>query len=124
MIPQQPDKTPTISNSTISNNAAMESTNKNSRLVLRLLADAKNLLQDSYSEEEFRQTFTVIKSAKSRGFLGSHKSSDCCFVDAVNIANDILRAKKFEDVEPSAITKQSKAIYVYVSLVAIGLIPA
>ncbi|MFB8793149.1 MAG: hypothetical protein U7126_02695 [Microcoleus sp.] len=102
----------------------MESANKNSRLVLRLLADAKNLRQDSYNEEEFKQTFAVIKSAKSRGFLGSHKSFDCCLAECVNIANDILRAKKFEEVEPSAITKQTKAIYVYVSLVAIGLIPA
>ncbi|MEG4374376.1 hypothetical protein QUA67_03225 [Microcoleus sp. M2_C5] len=102
----------------------MESTNKNSRLVLRLLADAKKMLADAYSDEEFKQTFVVIKSAKSRGFLGSHKSSDCCLAECVNIANDILRAKKFENVEPSAITKQPKALYVYVSLVALGLIPA
>ena len=102
----------------------MESTNKNSRLVLRLLADAKQMLADAYSDEEFKQTFAVIKSAKSRGFLGSHKSSDCCLAEEVNIANDILRSKKFEEAEPSAIAKQSKAIYVYVALVAIGLIPA
>ena len=124
MIPQQSDKLSTVSNSTVSQNPPMEFTNRNSRAVMRLLADAKKLLRDGYSEEEFKQTFAVIKSAKCRGYLGAHKSSDCCLAEIVNIANDILRAKKSEEVEPSAITKQTKSIYVYVSLVAIGLIPA
>ena len=124
MISQQPDKLSTFPNSATSKDTPMESTQKSTRLVLRLLADAKKLLRDGYNEEEFQQTFVVIKSAKSRGLLGSHKLSDYCLAESVNIANDILRSKKFEDVELSAITKQSKAIYVYVALVAIGLIPA
>jgi hypothetical protein len=106
------------------NDSTIGVTNKSNRIVLRLLADAKNLLQDSFSEEEFKQTFSVIKVAKTRGFLGAHKPSDCCLAELVNIANDILRTRKFDEVELNAVTQQPKALYVYVALVAVGLISA
>lgn len=124
MISENSEKLPTASNLTTSKNTSMESSTKNSRIVMRLLADAKNLLRDSYSDEEFKQTFTIIKTAKSRGFLGPHKLSDCCLAEAVNIANDILRDRKFDGAVIDIITRRPEAIYVYVSLVAIGLIPA
>lgn len=124
MIYQPTEKSQSDTESNFSPDSAAGSTNKNSRLVLRLLADAKNLLKDSYSEEEFKQAFAIIKSAKSRGFLGAHKSSDCCLAESINIANEILRTRNREGIEASAITKQTKAIYIYVALVALGLIPA
>lgn len=102
----------------------MESTNKNSRLVLRLLADVKSLLGVAYSDEEFKQTFIIIKSAKTRGFLGIHKSSDICLVECVNIANEILRSRTTEQVELVDVFNKPKSLYVYVALVALGLIPA
>lgn len=94
------------------------------RMVFRLLKDAEALLKDEFSENEFKQTFAVIKAAKTRGFLGAHKLSDCCVAEPINLANDILRTRKFDDAEIESATKQPKALYVYVSLVAIGLIPA
>lgn len=106
-----------------SNDNIMSASNTN-KTVFKLLKDAENLLKDEFSDNEFKQTFAVIKSAKSRGFLGAHKLSDCCLAESVNIANDILRTRKFDEAELRAATKQPKALYVYVSLVAVGLIPA
>lgn len=102
----------------------MESINKNNRAVMRLLNDAKKLLGVEYSDEEFKQTFAVIKSAKTRGLLGSHKLSDCCMAESVNIANDFLRSENFDDFEINTVMQQRKGVYVYVALVALGLIPA
>lgn len=124
MIPQQNDSFGERSKSDTFKNPSVESTNKNSRAVMRLLADTQELLGVAYSDEEFKQTFTVIKSAKTRGFLGVHKSFDICLVECVNIANEILRSRTTEQVELVDAFKKPKSLYVYVSLVAVGLIPA
>lgn len=102
----------------------MESTNKNSRKVMRLLGNVKGLLGVVYNDEEFKQIFTIIKSAKSRGLLGAHKSPDICLADCVNIANEILRNPDAEQIDFYDVAKHSKSLYVYVALVAVGLIPA
>ncbi len=69
---------------------------------------------------------SIVKTAQSRGILGTHKVFDCCLADTItiNIANDILRVCRFDEVELSTVTKQPKALYVYIGLVALGLIPA
>jgi len=99
-------------------------TMKNQELVPQLLADAKSLLRYSFSEDEYKQVFSIIEQAESRGLLGANKPFDDCSGELVNIANDILRNRNFDEVEVSSITRQPKALYVYVALVAVGLISA
>jgi hypothetical protein len=99
-------------------------TMKNQELVSQLLADAKSLLRDSFSEDEYKRVFSIIEQAESRGLLGANKSFDDCLGELVNIANDILRNRNFDEVEVSSIARQPEALYVYVALVAVGLISA
>lgn len=99
-------------------------TMKNQELVSQLLADAKSLLRDSFSEGEYDRVFSIIEQAESRGLLGANKPFDSCLGEVVNIANDILRNRNFEEVEVSSIARQPNALYVYVALVAVGLISA
>lgn len=108
----------------LDNDSAMNAIKKNKNLTSRLLADAKLLLKDGFSENEFKLAFLIVKTAQSRGLLGTHKLSDCCLADTVNIANDIRRTRRFDEVELKTVTKQPKALYVYIGLVALGLIPA
>jgi hypothetical protein len=54
-------------------------TMKNQELVSQLLADAKSLLRDSFSEDEYKQVFSIIEQAESRGLLGANKPFDDCF---------------------------------------------
>jgi hypothetical protein len=96
----------------------------NQKLVTQLLIDAKNLLQNSYSEHEFEETLAIIKKAQLKGCLGADKPVDSSLSESVNIANDILRNRNFDEVEISSISRQPKALYVYVALVAVGLISA
>jgi len=105
-------------------NTTMGSINKNQELVSQLLADAKSLLRDNFSEDEYKQILSVIEQAELRGLLGADKPFDDCSEKLVNIANDILRNRDFDEVEVSSITRQPKALYVYVALVAVGLISA
>lgn len=102
----------------------MESTSKSSRSVLRLLETSKTILEDEYSKARFEQVFYVIKLAKTRGLLGAHKPIDYCLDHCINCANDLLRTPNLEQMEISDVNKSESAIYVYVALVAIGLIPA
>jgi hypothetical protein len=97
---------------------------KNQELVLQLLADARSLLRDSFSQDEYEQIFFTIEQAESRGLLGTNKPFDDCSGELVNIANDILQNRNFDEVEVSSISRQPKALYVYVALVAVGLISA
>ena len=99
-------------------------TMKNQELVLQLLADARSLLRDSFSQDEYEQIFFTIEQAESRGLLGTNKPFDDCSGELVNIANDILQNRNFDEVEVSSISRQPKALYVYVALVAVGLISA
>jgi hypothetical protein len=99
-------------------------TMKNQELVLQLLADARSLLRDSFSENEYQRVFSTIEQAEERGLLGEHKPFDSYSGELVNIANDILRNRNFDEVEISTITRQPKALYVYIALVAVGLISA
>jgi len=99
-------------------------TMKNQELVSQLLADARSLLRDSFSEDEYQRVFSTIEQAESRGLLGANKPFDDCSGELVNIANDILRNRNFDEMEVSSITRQPKALYVYVALVAVGLISA
>jgi hypothetical protein len=108
----------------LDNDSAMNAIKKNKNLTSRLLADAKLLLKDGFSENEFKLAFLIVKTAQSRGLLGAHKLCDCCLADTVNIANDIRRTRRFDEVELKTVTKQPKALYVYIGLVALGLIPA
>jgi hypothetical protein len=91
---------------------------KNQELVSQLLADTKSLLRDSFSEDEYKRVFSIIEEAESRGLLGANKPFDDCLGELVNIANDILRNRNFEEVEVSSIARQPKALYAYVALVA------
>lgn len=102
----------------------MGSANENRELVDRLLADTKNMLRNSFSEDEYKETLAIIEEAKWRGYLGANKSPDCCLGEAVNIANNILQTREIEEVELAAVTRQPKALYVYVALVAVGMISA
>ncbi|MEG4516513.1 MULTISPECIES: hypothetical protein [unclassified Microcoleus] len=102
----------------------MEYTNKSSRTVLRLLKTASVILEDEYSKARFEHTFHILKIAKTRGLLGTHKPIDDCLDNSINCANDLLRTPNLEEMEISDINKSEEAIYVYVALVAIGLIPA
>ena len=70
----------------LDNDSAMNAILKNKNLTSRLLADAKLLLKDGFSENEFKLAFLIVLTAQSRGILGSHKLSDCCLADTVNIA--------------------------------------
>jgi hypothetical protein len=105
-------------------NTTMGSTNKNQESVSQLLADTKSLLRNSFSEDEYNQVLSTIEQAESRGLLGADKPFDDCLGELVNIANDILRNRNFDEVEVSSIARQPKALYVYVALVAVGLISA
>ncbi len=108
----------------LDNDSAMNAIKKNKNLTSRLLADAKLLLKDGFSENEFKLAFLIVKTAQSRGLLGAYKLSDCCLADTVNITNDIRRTRRFDEVELKTVTKQPKALYVYIGLVALGLVPA
>lgn len=99
-------------------------TMKNEELVSQLLADARSLLRDSFSEDEYNRVSSIIEQAESRGLLGANKPFDDCSGELVNIANDILRNRNFDEVEVSSISRQPNALYVYVALVAVGLISA
>jgi len=99
-------------------------TMKNQELVSQLLADARSLLRDSFSEDEYERVFSTIEQAESRELLGAKKPFDDCSGELVNIANDILRNRDFDEMEVSSIARQPKALYVYVALVAVGLISA
>jgi hypothetical protein len=99
-------------------------TMKNQELVSQLLADARSLLRDGFSQDEYERVFSTIEQAESRGLLGANKPFDDCLGELVNIANDILRNRNFDEVEVSSISRQPKALYVYVALVAVGLISA
>jgi len=99
-------------------------TMKNQELVSQLLADARNLLRNKFSENEYEQILSTIEQANSRGLLGADKPFDSCSEELVNVANDILRNRNFDEVEISSITRQPKALYVYIALVAVGLISA
>ena len=99
-------------------------TMKNQELVSQLLADARSLLRDSFNEGEYERVFSTIEQAESRGLLGANKPFDECSGELVNIANDILRNRNFDETEVSSIARQPKALYVYVALVAVGLISA
>jgi uncharacterized protein with ATP-grasp and redox domains len=96
----------------------------NQELVSQLLADARSLLQGSFRESEYEQVFSTIRQAESKGLLGADKPFDEYSEELVNIANDILQNRNFDEVEISSITRQPKALYVYVALVAVGLISA
>jgi hypothetical protein len=103
----------------------MGSTNKNQELALQLLADAKSLLRGNFSEDEYKQILSIIEQSESRGLLGTDKPFDDCSGELVNIANEILRNRgNFDEVEVSSISRQPRALYVYVALVAVGLISA
>ena len=99
-------------------------TMKSQELVSQLLADARSLLRDSFSENEYNRVFSAIEQAKSKGMLGADKPFDNCSEDLVNIANDILQNRNFDETEISSISRQPKALYVYIALVAVGLISA
>jgi hypothetical protein len=99
-------------------------TMQNQELVSRLLLDAMFLLKDRFSENEYRQVLSIIEQAELRGLLGADKPFDSCLGELVNIANDILRNRSFDEVEASSLARQSNALYVYVALVAVGLISA
>jgi hypothetical protein len=99
-------------------------TMKNQELASRLLADAKILLRDSFSEGEYNRVLSTIKQAESKGLLGANKPFDDCSGELVNIANDILRNRNFDEVEVSSISRQPDALYVYIALVVVGLISA
>lgn len=99
-------------------------TMQNQELVSRLLADTKSLLRDGFSENEYNRVFSIIEQAESRGLLGTDKPLDDCLGELVNVANDILRNRNFEEVDVNSITRQPTALYVYVALVAVGLITA
>jgi hypothetical protein len=99
-------------------------TMKNQELASQLLADAKSLLQDNFSESEYKQVLSTIEQAESRGLLGTDKPFDSCSEELVNVANDILRNRNLDEVEVSSIARQPEALYVYVALVAVGLISA
>lgn len=99
-------------------------TNNNQDLVQQLLTDTKNLLQDKFSESEYKQVLSIVEEASSRGFLGADKPPDDCLGELINIANEILQTRGLDEVELSSITRQPKALYVYIALVAVGLISA
>ena len=102
----------------------MNATKKGNKVTSQILEYAKNLLKYEFILNVFKLAFTLVKTAQSRGILGTHKVFDCCLADAINIANDILRVCRFDEGELSTVTKQPKALYVYIGLVALGLIPA
>jgi hypothetical protein len=108
----------------IPHGAIMGSTNKNHELAQQLLADARSLLRDNFSEDEYNRVLSVIEEAESRGFVGSDKPFDDCLGELINIANDILRNRDLDEMDLKSITRQPKAIYVYVALVSVGLISA
>jgi len=99
-------------------------TMKNQELVSQLLADARSLLRDSFSEDEYDRVFSTIEQAESKGLLGAGKPLDDCSGELVNIANDILRNRYLDEMEVSSIARQPNALYVYIALVAVGLISA
>jgi hypothetical protein len=106
------------------NTNIMGSVNENKGLVDQLLADARNMLQNSFDEGEYREVLAIVERASLKGLLGASKSCDSCLDEVVNIANDILRNRDIDETELSTISRQPKALYVYVALVAVGLISA
>jgi hypothetical protein len=106
-------------------NIIMGFTNKNQELASQLLADAKSLLQENFSEGEYDRVFSIIEQSESRGLLGPDRPFDDRLGELVNIANEILRNRgNFDEVEVSSLARQPRALYVYVALVAVGLISA
>lgn len=87
---------------------------KKNRLANQLIADCKKMLGEGFSQDKLKETFVIIEQARSRGFLGAHKVRSCCFVESVNIANDILRICQFES-EVTAKVKNPESLYVYIS---------
>lgn len=102
-------------------NNPMDAANKRNRLVADLIDDAKALLKDNFSETKLKRFFVIIKTAKSRGLLGTDKPRDCCLADAINTANDLLRVCKF-DRELSEALKNIDTLYVYICLVSLNCI--
>jgi hypothetical protein len=114
----------TDTNLELPNADIMGSTNENRGLVDRLLADAKNMLRGSFNENEYREVLAIIEQASQRGLLGANKSYDGCLGEVVNIANETLRNRDLDEMELSTISRQPKALYVYIALVAVELISA
>ena len=97
---------------------------KNDRLVSQLVADCKKLLQDDFSEAKVKQSFIIVKEAKSRGLLGPDRRRDCLLAETVNIANDLLRIHKFGREQLTAELQKPDTLYVYIGLVATNCISA
>ena len=108
----------------LSNTNTMGSANENKELVDQLLADTKNMLQDSFNEDEYKEILATIEKARLRGLIGASKYSDSSLGEVVNIANDILWNRNLDEVELSTVSRQPKALYVYIALVAVELISA
>jgi hypothetical protein len=105
-------------------NDTMGSANENRELVDRLLVDAKNMLKSSFSENEYREVLAIVERANKENLLGADKSHNDYLGELLNIANDILRTRNLDEVDISTVTRQPRALYVYIALVATGLISA
>jgi hypothetical protein len=79
---------------------------------------------DSFNEDEYKEILATIEKARLRGLIGASKYSDSSLGEVVNIANDILWNRDLDEVELSTVSRQPKALYVYIALVAVGLISA
>lgn len=95
---------------------------KTHRLVCELVVSLKQMLGDKYSEENLKQTYAIVQAAKTKGFLGPEKPRSICFVETVNIANDLLRIVKVGGGLLSEELKKPETLYVYIALVAFNAI--
>ncbi|MGB8688094.1 MAG: hypothetical protein WCD53_12260 [Microcoleus sp.] len=95
---------------------------KKDRLVNQLVADCKKILKEDFSEAKVKQSFIILKEAKSRGLLGPDRRRDCVLAETVNIANNLLRIHKFSKEELVAELQKPDTLYVYIGLVATNCI--
>ena len=98
----------------------MERTNHNT-LVQQLILDCKTHLGDSFSQYELKNSYEILQEAKAKGFLGVDRLPNRCFVETINVANNLLRICRSDEMLSDAL-KHSKTLYVYIALVSLNCI--
>ena len=101
-------------------NNIMERTNHNT-LVQQLILDCKTHLGDSFSQHELKNSYVILQEAKAKGFLGVDRLPNRCFVETINVANNLLIICQSEEMLSDAL-KHSKTLYAYIALVSLNCI--
>lgn len=96
-------------------------TAKNNRIVAQLVLELKETV-GSEIDKQIKETVVVIEAARSKGLLGAEKPRSVCFVEPVNLANDLLRLVKFDKDLLNDALKEPQTLRVYIALIAVNAV--